>query len=128
MTLNFSSIKTTNQLYNELAFKFDFPDFFGRKIDAVIDFMFGFRYSDEGMTKIDISESGYFSLNTKKFSSADEKVREAIIFITGFVNSKYKFKRLEPVIFNKSSPGNNPSHTNNVHISIEIAYYFPWMK
>ncbi|MDX5631075.1 MULTISPECIES: barstar family protein [unclassified Brenneria] len=98
ITLNFSSIKTMDELYDELAFKFGFPDFFGRNIDAVIDCIFGIRYPDEGMTKINISENGYLSLNIKNFSGADEKVKEAIIFIIEFVNYKYQFKGREPAI------------------------------
>jgi len=98
ITLNFSSIKTIDELYDELAFHLGFPDFLGRNIDAVIDCMFGIRYPDEGMTKISISQSGCLSLKIKNFSSADVKLKDSIIYIAEFVNYKYQFKGLEPAI------------------------------
>lgn len=98
ITLNFSSIKTIEELYDELAINLGFPDFFGRNVDAVIDCMFGVRYPEEGMTKVNISEDGYLSLNIKNFSSADIKLKDLIVYIVEFVNYKYHFKGLEPAI------------------------------
>ncbi|KAA8993836.1 barstar family protein [Affinibrenneria salicis] len=98
ITLNFSSIKTVDELYDELSLKLGFPDFFGRNIDAVIDCMFGVRYPDEGMIKVNVSEDGCLSLNIKNFSSADVKLKDSIIHIVEYVNYKYQFKGLEPAI------------------------------
>ncbi|AYG99818.1 barstar family protein [Pectobacterium parmentieri] len=96
--LDFSSISNLDELYDELALQFGFPDFFGRNIDAVIDCIFGVRYPDEGMTKINISGSGCLSLNIRNFSSADVKLKDSVIYIVEFVNYKYQFKGLEPAI------------------------------
>ncbi|QNQ22316.1 barstar family protein [Kosakonia sp. SMBL-WEM22] len=98
ITLNFSSIKTIDDLYDELAFHLGFPDFFAHNMDAVIDCMFGIRYPDEGMTKISVSQSGYLSLNIKNFSRANIELKDSIIYIVEFVNYKYQFKGLEPAI------------------------------
>ncbi|HEK0623177.1 TPA: barstar family protein [Proteus mirabilis] len=98
ITLNFSSIKSIEELYDELALLFGFPDFFGKNADAVIDCMFGIRYPDEGMTKINVSGDGCLVLNMKNFYGADPKVKETIVAIVEFVNYKYQFKGLEPAI------------------------------
>ncbi|WP_228351000.1 MULTISPECIES: barstar family protein [Limnobaculum] len=96
--LNLSDINDIDSLYKELALLFGFPDFFGRNVDAVIDCIFGVRYPEEGMTKINISKDGCLALKIKNFSNAPDIVKETIISIIEFVNYKYQFKEMNPAI------------------------------
>jgi hypothetical protein len=90
--LDFSEIKDTDQLYEALAKKIGFPDGYGKNVDAVIDCLFGLRYPEEGMTKISIAPSERIIIQTKNITSAQQNLRETLIFIVEFVNYKCKFK------------------------------------
>jgi RNAse (barnase) inhibitor barstar len=74
--LDFSEINNVLQLYEALANEIGFIDGYGKNHDAVIDCLFGLRYPEEGMTKVNIDMSERIVFQTKNITSAPRDVRE----------------------------------------------------
>lgn len=96
--IDFTRIKTENQLYDELSNLPGFPDFFGRNICALIDCLFNLRYPQAEMTKIHLTTSEYLLMELNDFSTASNEIQELLMLAIENVSLKCREKNQNPSI------------------------------
>ncbi|SES65697.1 barstar family protein [Thorsellia anophelis] len=86
LTLDFSTIKTYDDLHQKLTDLFGFPDFYGKNYPALIDCLTSLRHPEDGMTTIHVSHDEAILLQI-----SDMTFDKATIGISGFLLAAIQF-------------------------------------
>ena len=81
LSVDFRQVQNLEEMHNALAKIFDFPDFYGKNVNALIDCWSSLRYPENGMVGVSIDKDESLLLEVKAMSRLDP------IMMNHFVNA-----------------------------------------
>lgn len=100
LSVDFSQVKNLGEMHEALAKVFDFPDFYGKNVNALIDCWSSLRYPEDGMTGITIAHDEAVLLEVKGMSHLDQLMMNHFTVAVEAVNERAVEEMAEqPLIF-----------------------------
>lgn len=72
LSVDFSQVKNLDEMHDALAAAFDFPDFYGKNVNALIDCWSSLRFPEDEMSGITAEKDEVILLTVKGMSHMDQ--------------------------------------------------------